>query len=104
MIGGGGGAVDREQRRVVRLAVGKMRTVTPVSSDRTGCEHLYQEGYCDGSHGRRQRLPSFLVAEDKAKEYCYTVELDAVPTTLVSVSDGGIATAFVPPLKAGFYG
>lgn len=98
-------STEEGRDKVYWLVLGTMTALRPVSSDKPGCAHVYEQGFCDGSHGRRKRFPSLLEKPEQAQSHLYAVWLSQVEAAMVSaVNDQGVTTHFVPPFKSGMYG
>jgi hypothetical protein len=81
-----------------RLVQGTMTNLVPVGSAENG----YEQIYCDGSRGRRKRVPSMLIPDPRLKPYPYVVWLDQVECPMVcGVQQEGRQRKvfYVPPHK-----
>jgi hypothetical protein len=62
-----------------RLATGVMTELVPAGS----AVHGYEMAFCDGTRGRRKRVPTMLTpAAGKGRSYTYAVWLDQIECTM----------------------
>jgi hypothetical protein len=81
-----------------RLAMGVMTELVPAGSAANG----YEMNYCDGTRGRRKRVPTMLTpAQGNGRSYKYAVWLDQIECTMACglQQQGGRDTVFYIPVN-----
>jgi hypothetical protein len=87
--------VDGE-RRIHRLAVGDMTQLEAVSRP----DMQFETVFCDGSRGRRKRVPTLLKPQRGARSFKYAVWLDQIECSMVRAEDSSGRRFYVPTNKS----
>jgi hypothetical protein len=87
--------VDGE-RRIYRLAVGDMTLLEAVSRP----DLQFETVFCDGSRGRRKRVPTLLKPQQGARSFKYAVWLDQIECSMVRAEDTSGRRFYVPTNKS----
>jgi hypothetical protein len=83
-------------KRTYRLAVGNMTQLEAVSNPALGFETVF----CDGSRGRRKRVPTLLTPQPGARSYKYAVWLDQIECAMVKAEDSRGKCYYIPTNKS----
>jgi hypothetical protein len=83
-----------------RLAIGIMKPLQPVANQLLQFETVF----CDGSRGRRKRVPTMLTVPPGAAGFKYAVFLDQIECAMVKATDSTGHNCYVPVNRSGMKG
>jgi hypothetical protein len=84
------------EKRTYRLAVGNMTQLQAICKPALNFETVF----CDGSRGRRKRVPTLLTPQPGARSYKYAVWLDQIESAMVKAEDSKGRCYYVPTNKS----